>query len=192
MVVGSWRMLRIINPNGLSTMESMSKMYEVHMSLCVRKPTIWVPIRINTNWAVQSQKLVRGLKFWIEKIEDLYYMCNKNKGADQLRSYCKADMRLCFRICKLLISQEVAHITGMKESFVEKWLTQKLIMKSIQQPITMSNQILTMVDYIPFHLSLPFEHLHYTRRPCVLKIWVSFHVVHKDAVLSDSFKLNDL
>ena len=27
-----------------------------------------------------------------------------------------------------------------------------------------------MISSSPFHLSLPFEHLHYTRRPCVLKI----------------------
>ena len=33
--------------------------------VCVRKSTIWVPIRSDTNRAVQSQKMVRGLKFWI-------------------------------------------------------------------------------------------------------------------------------
>ena len=27
----------------------------------------------------------------------------KTKGADQLYSYCTADMRLCFRICKNLV-----------------------------------------------------------------------------------------
>ena len=27
----------------------------------------------------------------------------KNKGADQLCSYCTADLRLCFGICKLLV-----------------------------------------------------------------------------------------
>ena len=27
-------------------------------------------------------------------------MCSENKGADQLRSYWAADLRLCFRICK--------------------------------------------------------------------------------------------
>ena len=27
-------------------------------------------------------------------------MYSENKGADQLRSYCATDMRLCFRICK--------------------------------------------------------------------------------------------
>ena len=30
----------------------------------------------------------------------MYYLYSKNKGADQLRSYREADLRLCFRICK--------------------------------------------------------------------------------------------
>ena len=30
----------------------------------------------------------------------MYYPCSENKGADQLRGYSKADLRLCFRICK--------------------------------------------------------------------------------------------
>ena len=50
----------------------------------MREPTIWVPTRSDTNRAVQSQKMVRGWKFWIEKVEDLYYLCSKSKGADQL------------------------------------------------------------------------------------------------------------
>ena len=33
-------------------------------------------------------------------IEGLYYPYSENKGADQLRSYCAGDLRLCFRICK--------------------------------------------------------------------------------------------
>ena len=37
---------------------SYRKKYE--MSLCTRKPTIWVPTRSDTNQAVQSQKMVRG------------------------------------------------------------------------------------------------------------------------------------
>ena len=32
--------------------------------------------------------------------EELYYPCGENKGADQLRGYREADLRLCFRICK--------------------------------------------------------------------------------------------
>ena len=42
----------------------------------------------------------RSFKFRISEEEKLYYPCSGNKGADQLRSYCKADMRLCFRIGK--------------------------------------------------------------------------------------------
>ena len=70
---------------------------------CVRKPTMWVPTRSDTNCAVQSQKMFRGWKFWIQKGEELYYPCSENKGADQLRGYREADLRLCFHICRLLV-----------------------------------------------------------------------------------------
>ena len=30
----------------------------------------------------------------------MYYPCSENKGADQIRGYRQADLRLCFRICK--------------------------------------------------------------------------------------------
>ena len=30
----------------------------------------------------------------------MYYLSSENKGADQLRSYCEADLRLCFRMGK--------------------------------------------------------------------------------------------
>ena len=33
-------------------------------------------------------------------MEGLYYPCSENKGADQLRGYREADLRLCFCICK--------------------------------------------------------------------------------------------
>ena len=33
----------------------------------------------------------------------MYYPSSENKGADQLCGYCKADLRLCFRICRLLV-----------------------------------------------------------------------------------------
>ena len=35
------------------------------LSMCMRKPTIWVLTRSNTNQPVQSQNIDRGLKFWI-------------------------------------------------------------------------------------------------------------------------------
>ena len=77
--------------------------FNYYLSLCVRKPTIWVPTRSHTNRAVQSQKMVRGWKFSIKKVEELYNPCSENKGADQLRGYREADLRLCFRLCRLLV-----------------------------------------------------------------------------------------
>ena len=68
----------------------------------MRKQRIWLPTRSDTNRAVQSQKMVKGWKFWIRKVEKLYHPCSENKGADQLRSYCEADLRLCFCLCRLL------------------------------------------------------------------------------------------
>ena len=73
------------------------------MSRVMRKPTFWFPTRSDTNRAVRSQKIARGLKFRIEKEEGLYYLCSENKGADQLRGHRKADLRHCFRICKILV-----------------------------------------------------------------------------------------
>ena len=58
------------------------------------------PTRSDTNRAVQAQKMVMGRKFLIYKVKELHYPCSESKGADQLRSYCEADLRLCFRIGK--------------------------------------------------------------------------------------------
>ena len=33
----------------------------------------------------------------------MYYLRSENKGADQLRGYREADLRLCFRICRLFV-----------------------------------------------------------------------------------------
>ena len=77
--------------------------FKTHMIQCVRKPTIWVSEQVNTNQPIQSQKQGRNLKFRIKVEKRLYYPCRENKGADQLRSHCEADLRLCFRLCKLLI-----------------------------------------------------------------------------------------
>ena len=43
-------------------------------------------------------------------MEGLYYLCSENTGADQLRGYHEADLRLCFRICKTLVSHDAAQI----------------------------------------------------------------------------------
>ena len=69
----------------------------------MRKSSFWLPTWSDTNQAVQLQKMARGLKFRIKEVEGLYYPSSENKGADQLRGYREADLRLCFRICKMLV-----------------------------------------------------------------------------------------
>ena len=64
----------------------------------MRKPTFWFSTWSDTNQAVQLQKVARGLKFGILKVEGSYYLCSENKGADHR----EADLRLCFRTCKML------------------------------------------------------------------------------------------
>ena len=58
------------------------------------------PTRSDTNQAVQPRKIARGLQKSDLGSKGLYYPCSENKGADQLRGYREADLRLCFRICK--------------------------------------------------------------------------------------------
>ena len=64
---------------------------------------MWLPNRSDTNRPVQAKKRARSLKFRISVEEELYYPSSENKGADQLRGYREADLRLCFRICRLLV-----------------------------------------------------------------------------------------
>ena len=73
------------------------------MSRLVGKPTMWFSSRSDTNRPVQAQKRARSLKFWIKVEEELHYLSSENKGADQLRSCFEADLRLCFRIYRLLV-----------------------------------------------------------------------------------------
>ena len=61
------------------------------------------PIRSDTNPSVQPQKMARSFEFWIYMEEEFYYPCSENKGADQLCSYCTADLLLCFRLVKHLV-----------------------------------------------------------------------------------------
>ena len=65
----------------------------------MRKPTFWFPTWSDTNQDVQLQKMARGLKFRIQKVEGLYYLCSQNKGPDQLRGYCAADLLFAYAKC---------------------------------------------------------------------------------------------
>ena len=69
----------------------------------MRKPTFWFPTWSDTNQAEQLQKMTRGLKFRIKKVEGLYYLCSEKKGTEQLRGYREDGLRLCFGICKMLV-----------------------------------------------------------------------------------------
>ena len=55
---------------------------------------------------------------WNKKVEELYYPCSENQGADQLHSYCKADLCLCFRLCRLMFFQDVFKTKITRQSFV--------------------------------------------------------------------------
>ena len=53
-------------------------------------------------------------------MEGFYYSYSENEGTDQLpRSYCAADLRLCFRICKKPFSHNEAHFLVTRNSFSE-------------------------------------------------------------------------
>ena len=50
----------------------------------------------------------------------MYYPCSENKGADQLRGYREADLRLCFRIYKKpVFSQRGSYIVAVHACFIE-------------------------------------------------------------------------
>ena len=53
----------------------------------MRKLFSGFPTRSYINKDVQQQKMARGLKFLSYEVEGLYYLCTRNKGADQLHGY---------------------------------------------------------------------------------------------------------
>ena len=79
-------------------------------------------LKCNSNWFLSAEEISvikegseqvqhkssfaaieNGLSSWIMIEEGQYYLCGENKEADQLRSYCAADLHLCFCICKKLV-----------------------------------------------------------------------------------------
>ena len=92
----------------------------------MRKPTFW----FDTNQAVQLQKMARGLKFQIQKVGGLYYLCSENKGADQLRGHHEADLRLCFCICKMLVFSRCGSSSFNKKNIKKSFLTEMLYVMS--------------------------------------------------------------
>ena len=56
----------------------------------------------------------------------MYYPCSENKGADQLRGYREADLRLCFRIGKIPVFSRCGSIIIM-------WVVQEVMQTRIPQ-----------------------------------------------------------
>ena len=86
----------------------------------MRKPAFRFLTRPDTNCAVvQPQKMARGLKFGIKKVEGFYYLCSENNGANQLRDCCAADLHICCRIsyAKSRFSYDEAHMLVLKDAF---------------------------------------------------------------------------
>ena len=79
------------------------------MSRDAKKRSSRFPNRSDTNQAVHAQKMARGWKFQIKE-EGLYYPCSENKGADQLRGYREAGLRLSLRISENPVSHGAAQI----------------------------------------------------------------------------------
>ena len=65
----------------------------------MRKPTMWFSNRSNTKRDVLTQKLETG-NFGFGKERNCTIHVAKTKA---LISTCEADLRLCFRICKMLV-----------------------------------------------------------------------------------------
>ena len=84
----------------------------------MRKPVFEVSEQVRHKPScAATEDVPRGLKPWIKIEEGLRYPCNRSKGADQLRSYSAADLRLCFRICKGLFSHDAAHLSVLLSNF---------------------------------------------------------------------------
>ena len=58
-------MVNATNVFTLSNYDFNGMDWRIHLSLCVTKPTIWIPTRSNINQPVQSQKMDRDLIFCI-------------------------------------------------------------------------------------------------------------------------------
>ena len=74
------------------------------MSLDARKPVFAVSYQVRHKRVCAVSE--NGQKLEISDLEEekFYYPSGETKGADQLRSYCESDLRLCFRICKIPVS----------------------------------------------------------------------------------------
>ena len=76
----------------------------------------------------------------------MYYLCSENKGADQLRSYCAADLPLCFRICKKRFSHNEAHIIIARILIFRFKASKPVILLTLAEVLIPQDQICTLSD----------------------------------------------
>ena len=75
----------------------------------MRKPTFWFPTWSDTNQAVQLPKMVRGLKFPIQKVEGLHYVA-KTKALISFAVTAKLNCVFVFAYAKCLLSHDAAQL----------------------------------------------------------------------------------
>ena len=74
------------------------------------KVSLESPSSSDINWSTEPQFVSRGSKFRGSEKQGMYYPRSENKGADQLRGDRAADLRLCFRAYKNILSHDMGHI----------------------------------------------------------------------------------
>ena len=87
-----------------------------YMSRIARNPVFGVSNPVRHKLCCTASEDASRLKFWIEKLEGLGYLCSENKGVDQLRNYRASDLHLCFHICKKggSLMTQLMDLTGLK------------------------------------------------------------------------------
>ena len=98
MIFASKLNLLTVWPLALSFIFLTSQNIKHDMSLVVRKPVFGVSDQVQHKPGCTTTQ--DGWRLEISNLERLYYPYSENKGADQLRGYREADLRLCFRISK--------------------------------------------------------------------------------------------
>ena len=94
----------------------------------------------------------------------MYYPSSENKGADQLCSYCEADLRLCFAYADCWFSHAVAHF---RQQFRHFWMVIHTMATTNVKPIRLPNTIQTIASVSG-----------YTERKILLYLKTAYNVVN--------------
>ena len=78
---------------------------------------------------MQPQKKARGLKFWIQEGQGLYYLCSESKDADQLCGYCAADLPPFIAYAKSRFSHDAAQLLSHLSKYVGNGINYTLLRK---------------------------------------------------------------